>query len=384
MTGRNTRTLRVVLAAGAVVVVGLAVGPRVHGFVEKMFGLQEVIDESEVIALGEVSKVDVEHKTSVIRVTEVLRGNCPYKKIKMNISVGQMYFPETMMKHLVVGSPVVIFYQKRDAELPSLVYLNQFFFQIYGQGDRKPSKAWWRFTHIEIRMNRTFNGSVYELIDIVREVLAGKRKAPKPDASIEAWTREQLESLPTFAQRVRMPDLVKLRQIPPLLEQGRLGVALAVAERFVESRDEVKADEARRVIDALDQYAADRLDMLARMKRSDPVQALEGLTNLAKEFSPSTMARELLAQAREWQKEPATVKALKAAAIYQQMVGMADRLREKLDGKKVTTRAMSKRYQREIRFLSQCVSALKRSYPDTPSCRRAVMIAQELGIKVPD
>ena len=213
MTGRNTRTLRVVLAAGAVVVVGLAVGPRVHGFVEKMFGLQEVIDESEVIALGEVSKVDVEHKTSVIRVTEVLRGNCPYKKIKMNISVGQMYFPETMMKHLVVGSPVVIFYQKRDAELPSLVYLNQFFFQIYGQGDRKPSKAWWRFTHIEIRMNRTFNGSVYELIDIVREVLAGKRKAPKPDASIEAWTREQLESLPTFAQRVRMPDLVKLRQI---------------------------------------------------------------------------------------------------------------------------------------------------------------------------
>ena len=124
--------------------------------------------------------------------------------------------------------------------------------------------------------------------------------------------------------------------------------------------------------------------MLARMKRSDPVQALEGLTNLAKEFSPSTMARELLAQAREWQKEPATVKALKAAAIYQQMVGMADRLREKLDGKKVTTRAMSKRYQREIRFLSQCVSALKRSYPDTPSCRRAVMIAQELGIKVPD
>ena len=95
MTGRNTRTLRVVLAAGAVVVVGLAVGPRVHGFVEKMFGLQEVIDESEVIALGEVSKVDVEHKTSVIRVTEVLRGNCPYKKIKMNISVGQMYFPET-------------------------------------------------------------------------------------------------------------------------------------------------------------------------------------------------------------------------------------------------------------------------------------------------
>jgi hypothetical protein len=89
------------------------------------------------------------------------------------------------------------------------VYLNRFFFQLFGDAEKPPEKAWWKLTHIEIRMNRTYNGHAYELIGLVRDLLrtrkvgpAGgpgdpaKKQPPEPNLTLPTLTRAMLDALP--------------------------------------------------------------------------------------------------------------------------------------------------------------------------------------------
>ena len=169
------------------------------GYVEAMYPLQQVLNESEVIAEGVIDKVDVQNHTAFMKVSRSLKGQCAYAVIRMNFSGGQAFHPDAIKKHLVVGAPALIFYNAgRQAE----VYLNRFFFQLYGDVGAAPEKAWWTFTHIEIRMNRTFVGPVPELADLVGRVLAGKDKAPAPNAKIPPMDAATLKALPAPLEAV--------------------------------------------------------------------------------------------------------------------------------------------------------------------------------------
>jgi hypothetical protein len=168
-------------------------------YVEAVYPLQQVLNESEVIAEGVIEKVDVQNHTAFLKVTRSLKGQCAYAIIRMNFSGGQAFHPDAIKKHLVVGAPALIFYNAgRQAE----VYLNRFFFQLYGDAGAAPEKAWWTFTHIEIRMNRTFVGPVPELSDLVGKILAGKAKPPAPDGKIPPMDAATLKALPAPLEAV--------------------------------------------------------------------------------------------------------------------------------------------------------------------------------------
>ncbi|HYE98846.1 MAG TPA: PA14 domain-containing protein, partial [Planctomycetota bacterium] len=186
---------RLVLALGAVI---LAVRPG-SAYVEAIYPLQQVLNESEVVAEGVIEKVDRQNHTAVMRVDKSLKGKCHYSHIRMNFGGGQAWHPEAIRKHLVVGAPAIIFY---NAGRQSQTYLNRFFFQLYGDPNAAPDKAWWNFTHIEIRMNRTFNGSVPELSDLVQKILAGKSKAPPPDAKVPPMDPAAMKALPAPGEAV--------------------------------------------------------------------------------------------------------------------------------------------------------------------------------------
>ena len=167
-------------------------------YVEAIMPLQQVLNESEVIAEGTIEKVDPKNKTAVVKVSKSLKGKCGYELIKMTFGGGQVWHPDAIQKHLVVGAPAIIFYNAgRQAEM----YLNRFFFQLYGDAAAPPEKAWWSFTHIEIRMNRTFNGSVAELSDTVQKVLAGKSKPPAPNQKLPPIGPEHVKALPAHGER---------------------------------------------------------------------------------------------------------------------------------------------------------------------------------------
>lgn len=155
--------------------------------------MKEVLEQSKVIAEGVIDSVDLKTKQIVVSVGNCLKGTTVIKKIKMNIGVGQEWYPEAMMKQAVVGAPVIIFYKSDDgANAQSECYTNYFFFQF--NGEIKP-EANWNFTHIEIKMSRTFNGTTPALLQAVKDALAGKAPPTPIDLKVPPLTRSELMGL---------------------------------------------------------------------------------------------------------------------------------------------------------------------------------------------
>lgn len=182
------RSARVILIAA----IAAFCGSTASAYIERLYPLKDVIRESDVILEGVVEKADVKRKTCVIRVKTAIKGKTEYEQIRVNFGVGQNWHPDVIMKHIVVNTPAVVFY---NAEKKSIVYLNHFFFQLYGDPKAAPDKAWWNFTHVEIFMNRTFDGTPTELLKIVQGMLAGK-PALAPHPRKRPLTRALIEALP--------------------------------------------------------------------------------------------------------------------------------------------------------------------------------------------
>jgi len=198
-TALGSATALAVLGA-ALLLVAVVVGRSpCHALVDAVYSLKQVMDESKVIVEGEIEAVDQTQRTATAKVKTVIKGKCPFKQIKMNISVGQVWYPEVLMKRLKVGAPVLFFW---DDGLRCLAYTNGHFFQVYGQANPDPNAVWWNFTHIETRMNRTFKGTTQELTAIVKDVVAGKRAPPPPDPTVLQFTRDELLGT---EERVEMP-----------------------------------------------------------------------------------------------------------------------------------------------------------------------------------
>jgi hypothetical protein len=182
----------------------LTAGLPAGAYVEAVYPLAQVLAESEVIVEGVVEKHEPQKMIAFIKTGKALKGKCRYETVRMNYGGGQFYHPKAIPQHLAPGAPVLMFY---NAGLQSQVYLNRFFFQLYGDAGAPPEKAWWNFTHIEIRMNRTFNGTVPELSTVVQNVLAGKAKAPAPVAKLPPMDEPALKALPPHPEP---QDLAKL------------------------------------------------------------------------------------------------------------------------------------------------------------------------------
>jgi hypothetical protein len=182
------------------VLAALATATPAPAYVDSVLSLQYVIAESQVIAEAKVEKVDKENQTAELVVGRSLKGKCHYERIRMNLGVGQAWHPEAIRRHLVPGAPAIVFY---NAGRQSQTYLNRFFFQLYGDPAAPPEKAWWNFTHVEVKMNRTFNGPVPELAEIVEKVLAGRAKPPPPDEKLPIIEPLHLRALPGPLEPVR-------------------------------------------------------------------------------------------------------------------------------------------------------------------------------------
>jgi len=165
--------------------------------IETLYPLQQFIVESDVIAEGTIEKVDPKFRIFTVRITKSIKGRCHYEILKINLGTGQAWHPDAALPHLVAGAPAVIFY---NAERRAEIYVNRFFLQLSGDPGQPPEKAWWAFSHIEVRCNRTFNGTAEELSRLLFDVQAGKVRPPRPEAEIPAITKESMKALPRWGQ----------------------------------------------------------------------------------------------------------------------------------------------------------------------------------------
>lgn len=179
-------------------------------------------------------------------------------------------------------------------------------------------------------------------------------------------------------------ELTELRKAAACLERGFLGPALTAAQKELDSNDPKRAGEARRVVEALEKYAETRRSELAQTKAAEPIYAVEALVRLAEEFRPSERFKALAAEARSWNGEKATVEERQARRVFEAVKKAGDNLRRKMRGRKASDPEMARKHRRDISLVAQYVSLLRKKWPETPSCRRAVQMAEELGVPLPD
>jgi len=171
-------------------IVLLAYCSRVGAFIQREYTLQEVLDESTNIVSGKVTSVDKKRMRAIVEVQENLKGRSDFKQIKMNIAVGdtrgKLTSPKMMMAKLDNGLPIIVFYQKEGRNLAALGYVSKTFFQLFATDGPNRDKVWWRHTHIEAYMHRTFNGTTEQLYKVVKDTLVGNNPLT-PFVKGEMW-----------------------------------------------------------------------------------------------------------------------------------------------------------------------------------------------------
>ncbi len=187
-----TRKLGQILAAVAL----LAVGAReASAVIRVLYSLQQVMDASHVIADGEIESVNAQDRTAVIRLRKTHKGENAITRIQMNLAVGQEWYPEAILHRLKPGEPVVVFYDvEQGRELRLLGHTAGIWFQLFAPVTPKPDEVWWRFTHIEIMFNRTYEGLTPDLTRIVADALAGRASPPPPNPEVPSLTKEAVMS----------------------------------------------------------------------------------------------------------------------------------------------------------------------------------------------
>jgi len=150
-------------------------------FIEIRFPLDEVIKSSDVILVTKVERIDPQRPSLVLAVGDALKGKSLSPRLAINLTGDKEKHSPQLLKRVAVDLPVVVCLKKQGKDkVMMLAYTNGTWFQAIGTVDGEQTR--WAFTHCEIYLRRTFKGSTAELESTVRDVLAGKSKAPPYDA----------------------------------------------------------------------------------------------------------------------------------------------------------------------------------------------------------
>ena len=68
-----------------------------------------------------------------------------------------------------------------------------------------PPNAWWNFTHVEIKMNRTFCGTVGELKKVFHSAMDEGAAVPKPNGALPHISAADLKALPLAGKKGDLP-----------------------------------------------------------------------------------------------------------------------------------------------------------------------------------
>ena len=155
------------------------------GFIHKLYSLREVLNESTHVLVGRLEKVDPRARTVVAGMHQALKGKLEFSKILMNIALGPAHHAEYIIERMSPGAPVIVFYKRQGNNIASLVHAGDIWFQLFAADQpARRNKVWWRMSHVEIYMGRTYNGATPKLIELVGDVLGGRVQPPEPNPKV--------------------------------------------------------------------------------------------------------------------------------------------------------------------------------------------------------
>ncbi|NQT85555.1 VCBS repeat-containing protein, partial [bacterium] len=151
-------------------------------------------------------------RVAVGKVENALKGKREFQTIQMNIGIGPGDHAKYMLARLKPGEPFIIYYKLEGRNLASCVHAGDTWFQLFGTDEKDRKRVWWRLTHIEVYMGRTFNGSTPELVKLTSDVIAGRTRAPKPNPRVAKL--DPRRSGPVVAARPVQDDIDGLEALP--------------------------------------------------------------------------------------------------------------------------------------------------------------------------
>ena len=144
--------------------------------IEVLTPLKLFIDDSSLIVVAKVEKLDLAKHGAVLVVTRQLKGKETFRRLPINLQGDKPDQTAELAERLSPDMPVVLFVAK---EKLAFGYANGTWFQLRLTGEGTDSRG--AFTHFETYLRRTFHGPTEAMTTALTEALAGKSPPPKPD-----------------------------------------------------------------------------------------------------------------------------------------------------------------------------------------------------------
>jgi len=173
---------RIALSALAAWVL-LAFSARPAGaFITRIYPLAEVLSESTHISVGRIGRIDAKRQTVTAEMAKPVKGKLEFKTIRMNLAPAAAGHARYLLTRLKARGDALVFYKREGNSLACLVHAGDTWFQLFAADNPKArDKVWWKMSHVEVYMARTYDGPTGKLIRLVRDVLAGRVDPPRPN-----------------------------------------------------------------------------------------------------------------------------------------------------------------------------------------------------------
>ena len=206
-----------------------------EAFIERHYRLQEVLDACTNVVFGKVTSINKARMNAIIAVEENIKGTSQFKKIKVNVAVGQqrgaLTSPKKMMKHFKVGLPAIVFYTGAGMHAgvyDALGYVDGTWFQIMGEKNKPPDRTWWKFTHIEIHLHRTYKGTTEDFQKLLVRKLRPFEYAEQGTVKVLMLSgkrsAKEFEALSKFTKIAKRPAIYKSTQDRALPELNKVDI----------------------------------------------------------------------------------------------------------------------------------------------------------------
>jgi outer membrane protein assembly factor BamB len=162
--------------------------PLVSAVITAPVKLSAFMSESDYILVAKIESLDAAKGQIVFSVKEDLKGKFDLRRINVVIrpdqdAVKDNHVPQ-LLKRLAPELPLVLFISSEDKSLKSYAFTNGTWIQLLGNRVDK-DRVVWSLTHGEPFLRKMYKGTTAEFVTLLKDVIAGKAKAPELDKNVE-------------------------------------------------------------------------------------------------------------------------------------------------------------------------------------------------------
>jgi outer membrane protein assembly factor BamB len=149
--------------------------------IERLTPLATILDDADEVFVAHFERIDKEKPAALLIWDKDLHGKTEQRRLPVSLTGDKEKHTPEFLRRIAPKLPVVLFVTSRDDKYLALGYTDGTWFQLIGSKTEDGKGARWAFTHCEIYLRRTFAGTTKEMITVVTDAVAGKKKPPKPN-----------------------------------------------------------------------------------------------------------------------------------------------------------------------------------------------------------